>query len=169
MEPPAPVPDTPCAKHPSRPLAGTCSRCGKFICIDCAPELATHPEEPCEECKARQPPQKRTELTGILGGVAIAFALVYGALAFYFGASWGLGVGVVLCAGLGVALIRSKSAGIGLLLVGVEGACLSHLFELSGAQLLFLLGLVPIFTGIYVRMTWRDTLASAGVPRTPLG
>lgn len=163
------IPEQPCTKHPSRPLAGVCSRCGNFICIDCAPELATHPEEPCDDCKARQPPQKRTELTSLLGIAAVVYGVLVAGLGFLFGGSWGFLVGAALCAGLGIALIRSKTAGVAILLVGVEGASLGYLLDISRAQYLFLLGIVPAFTGIYLRMTWRETLRSAGVPRTPLG
>ena len=155
----------PCPTHPSKPLAGTCSRCAKPICIDCAPELATHPEEACADCQAvmaagRKPP---AELSSLLGYGACGFAAVYSGLALYGGGTWGIFFGATLCVALGIAFARSKSAGYAWLLSGVEGACLGHLFELLNWEFLFLLGLMPIFTVYYVRFAMNEALASVGL------
>jgi hypothetical protein len=50
---PAPPPEHPCPTHPGYPVGGTCSRCGKFVCIRCDPELASTAQPMCEECRAR--------------------------------------------------------------------------------------------------------------------
>ena len=43
----------PCAEHPEFPIAGTCARCGRFVCIRCAPELATQDLASCAACSSR--------------------------------------------------------------------------------------------------------------------
>jgi hypothetical protein len=53
----APVPaadiEHPCPLHPGYPVGGTCSRCGKFVCIRCDPDLATTAQPLCEACRVR--------------------------------------------------------------------------------------------------------------------
>jgi hypothetical protein len=43
----------PCPLHPGYPVGGTCSRCGKFVCIRCDPELASTSLPMCEACRGR--------------------------------------------------------------------------------------------------------------------
>ena len=42
-----------CATHTGFPIAGTCSRCGKFLCVRCAPELAQTAGVRCADCATR--------------------------------------------------------------------------------------------------------------------
>ena len=56
QEAPAP-PEHPCLDHPGMPVAGTCARCGRFICVRCAPELSGSGAAHCEACKLRLAPQ----------------------------------------------------------------------------------------------------------------
>jgi hypothetical protein len=48
-----PAPRELCPRHPDFPLVGTCSRCGSFICVRCAPELATSSSSVCGDCASR--------------------------------------------------------------------------------------------------------------------
>lgn len=45
----------PCPSHPELPIAGSCERCGRFVCIVCAPELATRDSGRCVACGPREP------------------------------------------------------------------------------------------------------------------
>lgn len=48
------IPAQPCRLHPDRPVGGTCSRCGLFVCISCDPDLATTSKPLCEACRGRE-------------------------------------------------------------------------------------------------------------------
>jgi len=50
---PATLPDEPCPKHPDFPRAGTCSRCGAFICARCEPSIAITARPLCADCRQR--------------------------------------------------------------------------------------------------------------------
>ncbi len=43
----------PCPKHPDLPVAGTCPRCGAFVCIRCAPGAASGVLT-CNDCLSRE-------------------------------------------------------------------------------------------------------------------
>lgn len=46
----------PCPKHPALPIAGSCPRCGAFVCIRCAPKAASAVLT-CTECLEREQQQ----------------------------------------------------------------------------------------------------------------
>lgn len=46
----------PCPKHPALPIAGSCPRCGAFVCIRCAPKAASAVLT-CTDCLAREQEQ----------------------------------------------------------------------------------------------------------------
>lgn len=81
---PAPVPATfearfpgqqECGVHPGYPVAATCQRCGKFICVRCAPELSTAEQASCADCTDRAAQGGGLPLGGWLILVAISVAL----------------------------------------------------------------------------------------------
>lgn len=39
-----------CTEHPERPIATTCERCGRFLCIDCEPTLLRKEKVTCRGC-----------------------------------------------------------------------------------------------------------------------
>lgn len=43
-----------CPDHPELPAAGTCSRCGRFVCVRCAPDVLTSRSVQCPACVARE-------------------------------------------------------------------------------------------------------------------
>jgi hypothetical protein len=49
---PAPAPEHPCPAHAEMPVAGTCPRCGKFVCARCA-SRALDGDLMCSDCIAR--------------------------------------------------------------------------------------------------------------------
>lgn len=76
-----------CPNHPDFPAAGTCQRCGTFLCIRCDPEAARGAKLTCPACEATRfaagTPQKLAKLHRQLwlgpmlaGVVAIAFFVV---------------------------------------------------------------------------------------------
>ena len=81
-EPEAPI-ERPCPLHPNRPLAGTCSRCGTFICISCVPDLATASHPLCQACHARvEQPEASASIGGwlilpMIGLFIVPFTAIY--------------------------------------------------------------------------------------------
>jgi len=73
-----------CPKHPDFPRAGTCSRCGSFICVRCEPDLATTASPLCVDCRERAQkadrdtriPQLEREVFWLL----VAFGVIVGGL-----------------------------------------------------------------------------------------
>ena len=62
-----------CGTHPEFPIAGTCTRCGKFLCVRCAPALAEASGVRCTECEGRE----EKNLEGIGGWlILVAIGLV---------------------------------------------------------------------------------------------
>lgn len=62
-----------CVEHAEYPQIGTCARCGKFICIRCAPDAATSAQPRCTACTHRESAQD-AKLEG-LGGWLILVAI----------------------------------------------------------------------------------------------
>jgi hypothetical protein len=94
---PAPTPaaapiEHACPVHPELPVGGTCSRCGKFVCIRCAPRLAEG-DSLCSDCAGRQMQSSDSEgiggwlvlpaiglvLTSLAGGFIVVLGLFSGA------------------------------------------------------------------------------------------
>jgi hypothetical protein len=70
--------EQPCAEHPAFPIAGTCPRCGRFVCIRCAPDLATKATADCADC-AGFSTRSRPAPHGIGGWlILVAIAVVLG-------------------------------------------------------------------------------------------
>ncbi|MDF1561819.1 MAG: hypothetical protein P1V51_02175 [Deltaproteobacteria bacterium] len=88
--PPAigPDPDAPrCEAHPDKPIATTCARCGRFLCVDCEPGLLRREEVTCRRCKDRVKlegaPERLRRIAlelavtyGVIGGLIILFVTV---------------------------------------------------------------------------------------------
>ncbi len=74
-----PVPVVPrCGTHPEMPAALTCDRCGRYVCVQCDPEVLTESRRTCPECLARE----ATGLNGIRGWLILpALHLVLGLFA----------------------------------------------------------------------------------------
>ena len=56
---PAGAPATHCPVHSDMPVAGTCARCGSFVCIRCTRDVLTQKAPLCPACSERRaaPPQ----------------------------------------------------------------------------------------------------------------
>jgi hypothetical protein len=103
---PAPVIEHPCPVHAEMPVGGTCSRCGKFVCIRCAPQLAAG-DARCEECRARE--QTASDSEGIGGWLILpAITVVLTPLAMTVVAAMAIANGRIL-----VTLLSGLMAGFG--------------------------------------------------------
>lgn len=51
---PASAPTTHCPLHPDMPVAGTCARCGSFVCIRCTRDVLTQKAPLCPACSERR-------------------------------------------------------------------------------------------------------------------
>ncbi len=76
-----------CPQHADRPVIGTCARCGTFVCILCAPSFASDETLPCARCveaEGKREAQQRSNRTiRAVGGLAIAYGVLAGGLAFF--------------------------------------------------------------------------------------
>lgn len=95
-----------CADHPEFPQVGTCARCGKFICVRCAPEASERESPRCEACVAREEGESSKELKGIGGwllllGIQLVLATVLDLVVGAYGLTQGSGLSLLLLA-LGV-------------------------------------------------------------------
>lgn len=81
------APTASCPVHPDMPAPSTCSRCGRFVCIRCVPELATKTAGViCPECSQRADlAEAREELPKRMRGLPIGFAF-YAAIYLAIGA-----------------------------------------------------------------------------------
>jgi len=148
----------PCPKHPDRPLIGTCSRCGTYVCIVCAPELATHPEDPCEPCKAiikvQDAPRARAAMLNAAGIGGVLYGLTFfGLLAASLTDAREQAVAGVIAAVpliLGAVMWFTKLRPVGYVLTVVEGVLALLIFP-SRATLIFL---------VFAVFTWRMTARS---------
>ena len=84
----APPPEAPaafaeaCPKHPDRPVAGACPRCGAFVCIRCAPGAANEVLT-CVECLAREQQQHALQPSPFGGPLVLPLlGLLFQALVF---------------------------------------------------------------------------------------
>jgi len=122
----------PCAKHPDLPVAGTCPRCGAFVCIRCAPGAASSVLT-CADCLSRE--QQRFALTPSPFGGPLVLPLV----------------GLVLKSFVFIAVVI---AGVGL--ISRAGLLPRHvLIVLSGFSLVLT---VPAFAGFLKRSLWAPRL-----------
>src|SRR4051812_32915 len=66
-----------CPMHPDMPSGGTCTRCGRFVCIRCVPDLATVGKPVCPECVERTDyAEAQVQVPKILRGLPIWFGII---------------------------------------------------------------------------------------------
>lgn len=68
---PASAPATRCPVHPDMPVAGTCARCGSFLCIRCTRDVLSTTAPLCPTCAARP-----TDGPAGLGGWLVVPAII---------------------------------------------------------------------------------------------
>ena len=77
-------PVLPCHDHPDRPTVGTCSRCGTFVCVSCAPDFAFAPQRPCLKCEATlavsEAPLRSRRTLRAAGASGVLYGLIVGSL-----------------------------------------------------------------------------------------
>ncbi len=70
-----------CAEHPDRPSAGTCARCGSFMCADCRAEaVADH----CADCASRLEQGRFVSQVPALAITMIVHGVLVGGMGAYF-------------------------------------------------------------------------------------
>ncbi len=146
--PPAPAPalEHPCPVHPELPVGGTCSRCGKFVCIRCAPKLAEG-SSLCTDCIARQPAASDAEGIGgwlVLPAITVVLTPLAGVV-MAFGA---------LVAGEFLALL------LGGLLAGYGGFTAFNFFSRTRQAPLLMIGFYSL--SIIANLLMNQAPASAG-------
>lgn len=148
-----------CEAHRDRPVIGTCPRCGKYICVVCAPDVAWAPEKPCRTCEAildRLDAPSRVNRSYFASGV-VALASVFALLlATYFAGVFvgGLvfGVPVALLA-IVVMIIRRPWAGY---VLSVPQLLFGLMFGWPSIRGMMLCALPGIFTLVMISDATRS-------------
>lgn len=167
-------PQTPCPEHPDLPAAGTCVRCGRFVCVRCVPDVSMTTKVRCPACLAREQEAVPTGIGGWLVLPALNVVaqplLAFAFAAFLFWAENARRSPYDGVLGLPVERASLVPAAVFLVLYGVFGAVVAVFFfgRRKAAPSLYI-AMVLINVGVAVMGTSSAANDSDAVIRAAIG